>query len=73
MRAIVSLSALLLGFLLATGVFAVTADAQDQDPHAWLEDVHGQKQLSWVAERNQRSLGLLKSDPRYRKIGRAHV
>ncbi len=67
MRAIVSLSALLLGFLLATGVFAVTADAQDQDPHAWLEDVHGQKQLSWVAERNQRSLGLLKSDPRYRK------
>src|SRR5437879_8097283 len=34
----VNLFALLLGSVLATGAFAVTADT---DPYAWLEDVHG--------------------------------
>src|SRR6478609_2163320 len=67
MRAIVSLSALLLGSLLATGVFVLSADAQTDDPYAWLEEVHGQKQLSWVAEQNKSSLGVLKADPRYQK------
>jgi prolyl oligopeptidase len=67
MRATLSLFALLLGFLLAAGVFAVTADAQNQDPYAWLEEVHGQKQLAWVVEQNKSSLGLLKADPRYQK------
>jgi prolyl oligopeptidase len=67
MRAIVSLSALLLGSFLVTGVFAVNADAQSQDPYAWLEDVHGQKPLAWVAEQNKTSLGTLKADPRYQK------
>src|SRR3954468_5049754 len=65
MRATLSLSALLLGSLLAAGVFAVTADAQSEDPYAWLEEVHGQKQLAWVAEQNKNSLGILKADPRY--------
>src|SRR5665213_52256 len=36
----VNLFALLLGSVLATGAFAVTADT---DPYAWLEDVHGAK------------------------------
>jgi prolyl oligopeptidase len=67
MRAIVSLSALLLGSFLVTGVFAVSADAQSQDSYAWLEDVHGQKPLAWVAEQNKSSLGVLKADPRYQK------
>ncbi|HEY4076436.1 MAG TPA: prolyl oligopeptidase family serine peptidase [Rhizomicrobium sp.] len=35
------------------------------DPYAWLEDVHGDKQLAWVKEQNAKSLGLLKADPRY--------
>ncbi len=44
------------------------ADAEDPaDPYAWLEDVHGQKPLAWVAEQNKQSLGLLKADPRYQK------
>ncbi|HKU64695.1 MAG TPA: prolyl oligopeptidase family serine peptidase [Rhizomicrobium sp.] len=37
------------------------------DPYAWLEEVHGQKQLAWVKEQNAKSLGLLKADPRYQK------
>jgi len=57
----VNLFALLLGSVLATGAFAVT------DPYAWLEDVHGEKQLSWVAQQNAASLGQLKTDPRYQK------
>src|SRR5471030_1976662 len=59
-----NLFALLLGSVLATGAFAVTADT---DPYAWLEDVHGQKPLAWVAEQNKTSLGALKADPRYQK------
>ena len=35
------------------------------DPYAWLEDVHGKKQLDWVKEQNRVSLGPLKADPRY--------
>jgi prolyl oligopeptidase len=63
-----SLFALLLGSVLASGVFAMSAAAQNaNDPYAWLEDVHGNKQLAWVKEQNAKSLGLLKADPRYRK------
>jgi len=57
------LFALALGSVLATGAFAVTTD----DPYAWLEDVHGEKQLTWVKEQNAASLGPLKSDPNYQK------
>ena len=44
----------------------VQSDPQ-ADPYAWLEDVHGQKPLAWVADQNKVSLGLLKADPRYQK------
>src|SRR3569623_780949 len=64
MRATLRLFALLLGSVLATGVFAVTADV---DSYAWLEDVHGAKPLAWVTEQNKVSLGQLKADPRYQK------
>src|SRR5207302_595945 len=60
----VNLFALLLGSVLATGAFAVTADT---DPYAWLEDVRGAKPLAWVAEQNKVSLGKLKADPRYQQ------
>jgi prolyl oligopeptidase len=60
-------AALCLVFLLLApfGAFAVTAT--ETDPYAWLEDVHGQKPLAWVAEQNKLSLGQLKADPRYQK------
>src|ERR1700735_4966356 len=37
------------------------------DPYAWLEDIHGAKPLAWVKEQNQKSLAVLKADPRYQK------
>ena len=60
-------AALCLVFLLLApfGAFAVTAT--ETDPYAWLEDVHGQKPLAWVAEQNKLSLVQLKADPRYQK------
>lgn len=39
----------------------------NNDPYAWLEDVHGAKPLAWVAQQNARSLGGLKADPRYQR------
>jgi prolyl oligopeptidase len=35
------------------------------DPYLWLEDVHGQKPLSWVNQENARALEVLASDPDY--------
>ena len=40
-------------------------DAAVNDPYVWLEDVHGTKPLDWVHAQNQKSLALLKKDPRY--------
>jgi prolyl oligopeptidase len=57
-----------LGFILATGAFAVPqSSSATNDPYAWLEEVHGEKQLAWVKEQNAKSLGPLKADPRYQK------
>ena len=61
-----ALTILLFGPFLASGAFAVTAETDD-DPYVWLEDVHGQKPLAWVAEQNKKSLAVLKADPRYQK------
>ncbi len=35
------------------------------DNFAWLEEVHGEKQLAWVREQNKAALTTLKADPRY--------
>lgn len=48
------------------GAQAVTQPAIT-DPYAWLEDIHGPKPLAWVKEQNQKSLAVLKADPRYQK------
>ncbi|HEY0301911.1 MAG TPA: prolyl oligopeptidase family serine peptidase [Rhizomicrobium sp.] len=36
-----------------------------EDPYIWLEDVHGEKPLAWVAEQNARARAVLQADPRY--------
>ena len=59
MRAKLCLTLLLLGVFLMPGAQAVT----DDDPYAWLEDVHGAKPLAWVKERNAKSQAGLKADP----------
>ncbi len=62
MRAKLLIVLVMLGAALS-GAFAVTQD----DPYAWLEEVHGAKPLAWVADHNKISLGKLKADPRYQK------
>ncbi len=63
-----NLFALMLGSVLATGAFAVPPSSSDpNDTYAWLEEVHGEKQLAWVKEQNAKSLAPLKADPRYQK------
>jgi prolyl oligopeptidase len=48
-----------------TGAFAANTGKPMNDPYIWLEDVHGEKPLAWVKDQNAKSLGVLKSDPRY--------
>ena len=47
---------------IAEGGFA-TSDATD--PYLWLEEVDGARAMEWVKAHNERSLGILQSDPRY--------
>lgn len=61
MRTRLSLFALLLGCVLASGALAL------DDPYVWLEEVHGAKPLAWAKEHNAKSLTPLKADPRYQK------
>src|SRR5215472_6170797 len=49
------------------GTVANSKGTAVEDPYLWLEDVHGAKPLAWVHEQNQKSLALLKSDPRYQQ------
>ena len=55
-----------LGHALNAGTASLGADVAD-DPYVWLEDVHGEKQLAWVKERNEVALKQLKGDPDYQK------
>ena len=47
--------------LLMTPAFAAQADDTSDDPHLWLEDVTGEKQIAWVRERNAESTRILTS------------
>ena len=55
-----------LGIALGAATASVGADATD-DPYVWLEDIHGQKPLEWVKQKNDVALKQLKSDPNYQK------
>jgi prolyl oligopeptidase len=49
-------------FVLATNSSAVSDDA---DPYLWLEDVGGERALTWVKERNAQSTAELTADPQF--------
>ncbi len=51
--------------LSATALRAQPSPAQADDPFIWLEEVESDRALSWVRERNARSLGVLQGDPRF--------
>ena len=38
------------------------------DPYLWLEDVLGEAALDWVRAENERTLGVLESDPRFHEL-----
>ncbi|HZW16603.1 MAG TPA: prolyl oligopeptidase family serine peptidase [Brevundimonas sp.] len=47
----------------ASGAGFATSDATD--PYLWLEEVEGERAMAWVEEHNERSLGVLRGDPRF--------
>jgi prolyl oligopeptidase len=49
----------------APGGFA-TSDATD--PYLWLEEIEGERAMAWVEARNERSLGVLRGDPRFETL-----
>jgi prolyl oligopeptidase len=55
-----------LGVALGAATASLGADVTD-DPYVWLEDIHGQRPLDWVKQRNDVALKQLKSDPSYQK------
>ena len=36
---------------------------EEADPYLWLEDIEGEKALSWVKEKNEATLAVLKAQP----------
>ncbi|GEC57905.1 prolyl oligopeptidase [Bradyrhizobium japonicum] len=38
------------------------------DPSLWLEDIEGQDALAWARAENEKTLGVLQSDPRYQRF-----
>ena len=40
----------------------------EEDPYLWLEEVLGDESLDWVRTENERTLGVLESDPRFREL-----
>jgi prolyl oligopeptidase len=48
-----------------TAAAAPPAQAGADDPYLWLEDIHGQRAMTWVEQENARSLAVLKGDARY--------
>ena len=54
--------------LFATVFLSSTLSAQvspDADPFTWLEDIEGERALTWARGENDKTLGVLQLDPRY--------
>lgn len=72
LSAFAALAAIVLG---SCSTAATTTPATDtasmstsDDPYLWLEDVEGERALTWVREQNARSLAVLESDPRFAQL-----
>ncbi|WP_269792245.1 prolyl oligopeptidase family serine peptidase [Stenotrophomonas sp. Iso1] len=62
-------SACLVAGLLSSGLAgAAMAADQPQDQYAWLEDVTGDKPLTWVKEQNAQSEGRLAQSPQFKQM-----
>ncbi|WP_229176718.1 MULTISPECIES: hypothetical protein [Bradyrhizobium] len=47
---------------------APTTAAAADDPFLWLEEIEGANALAWARAENDKTLGVLQSDPRYRRF-----
>jgi len=47
------------------GMAATAVTASETDKYAWLEDVSGDRSMTWVKAENERSAKVLEADPRY--------
>jgi prolyl oligopeptidase len=65
---------LALASLLAMTALGTTASAQQpavaasEDPFLWLEEIEGERALAWARQENEKSLGTLQADPRYKQF-----
>ena len=57
---------LIAGLAIAGGAAAQTAP--NDDPHAWLEDVQGEKALDWVKARNAKAEAELATTPEFKTL-----
>jgi prolyl oligopeptidase len=58
----------LLAGLNAPRYLGAQSSAEPPDKYLWLEDVSGERALSWVKAENERSAKVLESDPRYPEL-----
>ncbi|MBH5371002.1 prolyl oligopeptidase family serine peptidase [Bradyrhizobium glycinis] len=66
-------TSLLVATLISIACFISTTLSQERtdaaltgDPFRWLEEIEGPAALAWVRAENEKTLGVLQSDPRYR-------
>ena len=46
------------------------ASSEATDPYIWLEEIEGERAMAWVNQHNERSLGVLRGDPRFETLHR---
>ncbi len=54
--------------VLAGAAAAQSPAAGAADPFAWMEEIEGERPVAWARAENARSLGVLKSDPRFDEL-----
>src|SRR5690242_8347664 len=60
---------LVMAILMTVGMSgAVAAQQTPDDPYIGLEDVHGEKAMAWARQENDKTLGALQADPRYKPM-----
>ena len=69
-RTIIGRASLAFAFLVAPcAAFAQMSHADSiADPYRWLEDVHGDRAMTWVKAENAKTTAVLEKDPRYATI-----
>ncbi|WP_244608915.1 hypothetical protein [Bradyrhizobium sp. SUTN9-2] len=68
-------TSLLVATLISIACFISTTLSQERtdaaltdDPFRWLEEIEGPSALTWARAENEKTLGVLQSDPRYRQF-----